>query len=78
MEYYATYTILIDGATWGKEDYDFEAENDIEAVREAFNYEESYVEVRNGRVKELLLDYLTDENGNEINAYKIKEDLEKK
>lgn len=78
MEYYATYTILIDGATWGREDYDFEAEDDIEAVRKAFDYEESYVEIRNGRVKELLLDYLTDENGNEIDAYKIKEDLERK
>ena len=77
MEYYATYTILIDGATWGREDYDFEAESDIEAVQEAFDYEEDYVEIRNGRVKELLLDYLTDENGNEIDAYKIKEDLER-
>ena len=78
MEYYATYTILIDGATWGREDYGFEAEDDVESVRKSFDYEESYVEIRNGRVKELLLDYLTDENGNEINAYKIKEDLERK
>ena len=77
MEYYATYTILIDGATWGREDYDFETESDIEAVQKAFDYEEGYVEIRNGRVKELLLDYLTDENGNEIDAYKVKEDLER-
>ena len=78
MEYNAQYTILIDGATWGRENYDFEADSDIEAVQEAFDYEEGYVEIRNGKVKELLLDYLTDENGNEIDAYKIKEDLERR
>lgn len=78
MKYYARYTILICGSTWGVEDYDFEAEDDVEAVQKAFDYEEDYVEIRNGRAKELLFDYLTDENGNEIDAYKIKEDLERK
>ena len=78
MEYNAQYTILIDGATWGRENYDFEADSDVEAVQEAFDYEEGYVEIRNGKVKELLLDYLTDEDGNEIDAYAIKEDLERR
>lgn len=75
MEYLATYTILIDDATWGREDYCFDADSDIEAVQLASDYEEGYVEIRNGRVKELMLDSLEDENGNEIDYYKIKEDL---
>ena len=75
MEYYATYTILIDGATWGREDYDFEAENDVEAVKIANEYEKEYIEIKHGKVKELLLDSLVDENNNEIDFYGIRENL---
>ena len=78
MEYYATYTILIDGATWGREDYDFEAESDVEAVKIANEYEKEYVEIKHGKVKELLLDSLVDENNNEIDFYRIREKLEER
>lgn len=67
MEYYAHYTVLIDGATWGVDDYCFEAESDEEAKEIATEYGDTYVEIRNGRTKELLLDYIEDENGEEIN-----------
>lgn len=66
MEYSAHYTVLIDGATWGVDEYCFEAEDNEEAKKIATEYEETYVEIRNGRVKELLLDYIEDENGEEV------------
>ena len=65
-EYCAEYTFLIDGATWGREEYCFEADNDEEAIQEAFNYERSYGYVKRGKTAELLLDYLYDPDGNEI------------
>lgn len=66
MEYYAEYTILIDDATWGREDFCFDADSEEEAKEIALEYEKTYIEVRDGRVKELLLDNIYDEEGNEI------------
>lgn len=65
MEYYAEYTVLIDSATWGREDYYFEAENDKEAIEMALKHEEN-VEIRGGRAKELLLDYIYNDEGKEL------------
>lgn len=68
--YYAEYTFLINGATWGKEERDFEAETDEEAVDIALSIERTWLRVYdNGHIGELLLDTLsceTDEGGREI------------
>ena len=66
MNYSAEYTVLIDGATWGREDYEFYAENDNEAIILALEHEKSL----KGR-KELLLDYIYDENGKEIDWVRL-------
>ena len=61
-EYYAIYIILIEGATWGRKEHAFEAESDEEALELALDYESNY---RDGKA-ELLIDYLYDPDGNEI------------
>jgi len=67
MSYQADYTILINGATWGREELSIEVETDEEAIKIALDYEAKYIERRGDDIKELLLDQITDENGNEIN-----------
>ena len=62
-EYNAEYTILIDGSVWGKEDYSFYAEDIAQAKAMAEEYQNEYIEIRNGKTKELLLDYVYDDNG---------------
>lgn len=61
-EYCATYTILINGATWGTKDITFEAEDEEEAKAKVFELEEEY----SSKKEELLFDCLYDEDGNEI------------
>lgn len=62
MEYYATFTELIDDAVWGVKEVDFKADS-IEELKEQFK--EFY---ENNETKRLtyLLDELYDEEGNEI------------
>lgn len=59
MEYEAEFTILINGATWGREDKTFYADNNEEAIKIALQKEIEYSSKR----EELLLDYIYDENG---------------
>jgi len=61
-EYYAIYTVLIEGATWGRKEHFFEAENDEEAIQKALDYESNYCDGK----AELLLDYLYDPDGEQI------------
>ena len=66
MEYLATYTILVNGGTWGRDDYYFECDNDEQAKQIALEREHYNIEIRGDKVQELLLDIIEDENGNEI------------
>lgn len=62
MDYVARYSVLINGGLFGVENINFEAEDDKEAVSIALQNEEDY----SSKKKQLMLDYLIDENGNEI------------
>lgn len=64
MEYYATFTELIDDAVWGVEEVDFQADS-IEELKEQI--EEFYQENESERVT-YLLDELYDEEGNDLNV----------
>ena len=66
MMYYAQYTVLINGATWGSHDYEFEADSNEEALKIALDYESKYIRVCGDKTEELLLDYIYDENGEEV------------
>lgn len=67
MLYSAEYTRLIEGATWGREDREFEAESNEEAIKIALEIESNWLQrYDNGEVAELLLDYIYDENGKEV------------
>lgn len=63
MEYNAEYTILIDGATWGRKDISFYADDDEQAKIIALEKENEY----SNQKEELLLDYIFDEDGEEVN-----------
>lgn len=63
MEYNAEYTILIDGATWGTKDISFYADDDEQAKIIALEKENEY----SNQKEELLLDYIFDEDGEEVN-----------
>lgn len=65
-EYEAVYTVLIDGATWGSESHTFEAEDSEEAIKIALKYEKNYLVFKDGRTRELLLDFIYDEKGEEM------------
>lgn len=70
MGYFAQYTILIDGATWGRYDYVIDdAETDEEAIQQAREFEESYVKHYGEHVEEILLDHLYNEDGEEVDYY---------
>ena len=60
--YIAEYSVLIDGAVWGREEHSFYAENEEEARKEAHRIEEEYSSKR----KELLLDYIWNNDGDMI------------
>ena len=62
MDYTAQYTILIEGATWGRKDISFDADTNEEAVEIALQKEDEY----SSKHEELLLDYIYDEDGNII------------
>ena len=62
MEYNAEYTILIDGATWGRKDISFYADDDEQAKIIALEKENEY----SNQKEELLLDYIFDEDGEEV------------
>lgn len=64
MEYYATFTELIDDAVWGVKEVDFQADS-IEELKEQI--EEFYQENESKRVT-YLLDELYDEEGNDLNV----------
>ena len=66
MKYLATYTELNNGGTWGQDAYEFDAYSEKEAKQIALERERYTRSVWQGGVMELLLDSLTDENGNEI------------
>ena len=66
MMYYAQYTVLINGATWDSHDYEFEADSNEKAVKIALDYEYKYIRICGDKTEELLLDYIYDENGDEI------------
>jgi len=65
-KYIAQYTVLIDGATWGSEEIEIDADSDEEALENALEYQDNFCIVRNHKREERLLDYVYDKNGKEI------------
>lgn len=62
MGYFARYSVLGEYGLEGIEDYDFEAFDDEEAKEIALQHETDYSAPK----RELLLDSIEDEDGNEI------------
>lgn len=62
MEYSVRYSVFGENGLMGVKDYGFEAENDEEAVEFALKCESDY----SGPKHTLLLDFIEDEDGNEI------------
>lgn len=61
-EYFARYSILSNGALMGVENMSIEADSDEEAVKMALQNEEDY----SCKKRQLFLEYITNENGDEI------------
>ena len=62
MEYSVRYSVFGKNGLMGVENYGFEAENDEEAKEIALQHETDYSAPK----RELLLDFIEDEDGNEI------------
>ena len=63
MIYYAHFTLLINGATWGTHEEEFEAET----IEELFEMIKEWNEENDSQKEEYLLDYVENEEGEEVN-----------
>ena len=64
MLYYATFTLLINGATFGHHEEEFEAENSEELFEMVYDFDTNHETER----EEFLLDSITSESGEEIDT----------
>lgn len=62
MIYYATFTHLINGGTWGTHEEEFEAESIEELFEMIFEWDTNHETIK----EEYLLDYVETEEGEEV------------
>ena len=73
MIYYATFTLLINGAVWGTHEEEFETDS----IEELFENVKEWEENHETDQQEYLLDFIDNENGEEVkeNYFEWLEDL---